>query len=75
MLVNIYDAKAKLSALIDSALKGEEVIIGKKGVPMVILTPVSEPKGKRVFGKHSKALKIHGDINAPLDDDFMSHFE
>ena len=75
MLVNIYEAKAKLSSLVDASLKGEEIIIGKKGVPMVSLQPVNARPQKRVFGKHKGQIAINGDINATMEEDFMAHFE
>lgn len=37
---NIGEAKAQLSKLIAAALRGEEVVIDKDGVPQVRLTPV-----------------------------------
>ena len=47
-LVNVAEAKAKLSELLEAALRGEEVIIAKRGKPLVRLVPV-EPK-KRELG-------------------------
>jgi prevent-host-death family protein len=75
MLVNLYEAKTKLSSLIESAIKGEEIVIGKNGVPMVYLTPFKESKKKRVLGQHKNTFVINGDINAPMDDEFMENFE
>lgn len=37
---NIAPAKAKLSALVNKALAGEEVLLCKDGVPVVRLVPV-----------------------------------
>lgn len=37
---NVHQAKTQLSKLIDAALKGEEVIIARDGVPAVRLVPV-----------------------------------
>ena len=36
---NVAEAKAQLSALIDKALAGEEVVISKHGKPVVRLVP------------------------------------
>jgi antitoxin (DNA-binding transcriptional repressor) of toxin-antitoxin stability system len=47
ILKNIAEAKAQLSALLDAVSKGEEVIIGKAGVPvarLVRFTGRSEPR-------------------------------
>jgi prevent-host-death family protein len=40
--VNIYDAKAQLSKLVDRALAGEEVIIARAGKALVRLVPVDD---------------------------------
>ena len=41
-LVNIYEAKTKLSRLVDRAAAGEEILIGRSGKPLVRLVPVDE---------------------------------
>jgi prevent-host-death family protein len=43
---NVHQAKTQLSKLIDAALRGEEVVIARNGVPAVKLVPV-EPKRRR----------------------------
>jgi antitoxin (DNA-binding transcriptional repressor) of toxin-antitoxin stability system len=47
--MNIAEAKAKLSALIEAALKGEEVIIARDGKALVHLKPIEAKPVKR-FG-------------------------
>lgn len=42
--VNITEARAKLSELVDAALAGEEIIIARKGDPLVRLQVVAELK-------------------------------
>jgi prevent-host-death family protein len=44
--VNLYEAKTHLSALVDAAERGEEIIIAKNGVAKARLAPL--PKGARV---------------------------
>jgi prevent-host-death family protein len=39
-LVNLYDAKAQLSRLIDRAMAGEDIVIARAGKPLVHLKPV-----------------------------------
>lgn len=39
---NLYEAKTRLSQLVQSALDGEEVLIARAGKPAVRLVPVSE---------------------------------
>lgn len=50
--VNLYDAKTQLSALVDAAAAGEEIVIAKNGKPRVKLVPVDPPARKepRRFG-------------------------
>lgn len=38
--INLNEAKAHLSRLVDAAVAGEEIIIAKAGQPVVRLTPV-----------------------------------
>ena len=66
MIVNVSEAKAKLSKLIDMAYHGEEVIIAKNNLPLVKLVPHT-PKAKRKLG----LLKDQIDI----PDDFMDEDE
>ena len=40
--VNLHEAKAKLSACIDAALRGERVIIARRNVPAVELAPIPQ---------------------------------
>jgi len=41
MEVSVYDAKSKLSAMINRALEGEDVIITRNGAETVRLVPVA----------------------------------
>jgi len=69
MQLNIYEAKAKLSQLIERAIQGEEVIIAKGNKPLVRLEPLSKLKGKRALGQgKSYILSVSDDFDAPLED-------
>jgi len=39
--INIAEAKAKLSELLDRALAGEEIVIARAGKPLARLAPVA----------------------------------
>ncbi len=56
--VNLYEAKTKLSQLVEDAAKGEEIIIAKNGKPMVKLVVVAseEKPKKRVGGQWAKFM-------------------
>ncbi len=47
-IVNIYDAKTQLSALVERANGGEEIIIAKNGVPKAKLVSLPNSTGPRV---------------------------
>ncbi len=57
MIVNVSEAKANLSKLIDRAFLGEEVIIAKNNLPLVQLVPHTR-KGKRKLGHLSGKLSV-----------------
>ena len=66
--LNLAEAKAKLSHLVDQAAKGKSVIIAKSGIPMAKLVPFEdEPKQFR-FGtlKGTLSDEIADAIEAPL---------
>ena len=49
MLVNVHEAKAQLSELLERAARGEEIVIAKRGKPFVRLVRV-EDRAPRVPG-------------------------
>ncbi|HEX6771819.1 MAG TPA: type II toxin-antitoxin system Phd/YefM family antitoxin [Acidobacteriaceae bacterium] len=74
--LNIYEAKTHLSALVEEASRGEEIVIAKAGKPMAKLVPL-EPKLRtpRKFGQNvMKIAYIAPDFDAPLPDDIMEDF-
>ncbi|MFP4307717.1 MAG: type II toxin-antitoxin system Phd/YefM family antitoxin [Desulfococcaceae bacterium] len=65
MIINVSEAKAQLSKLIDMAYQGEEVIISKNNLPLVELVP-HKPKEKRKLGLLAGQIEIPEDF---LDED------
>jgi prevent-host-death family protein len=63
MVVNtISEAKAHLSALVERALAGEEVIIGRAGKPVVRLTPCGAERVPK-FGSMRGLIRIADDFD------------
>ncbi len=72
--VSLYDAKTHLSALVERAAAGEEIVITKSGRPRALLVPFTDAKPERTFGHGKGQWHIVGDINDPLPDDLLDEF-
>ncbi|MDX2093396.1 MAG: type II toxin-antitoxin system prevent-host-death family antitoxin [Kofleriaceae bacterium] len=59
ILKNISEAKAELSALIEAVGKGEEVLIGKAGVPVARLVRYTGVAMPRSPGALKGQIEIH----------------
>ena len=76
MQVNIYEAKTRLSELVEQASRGETVVIAKSGTPMAKLVPLSHgPKRKIKYGLMKGKIEIADDFDAPLPDELQAAFE
>lgn len=62
MVVNISEAKAQLSKLIDLVYHGEEVVIAKHNLPLVDLVP-HKIKEKRVLGLYEGVISVPDDFD------------
>ena len=76
MQVNIYEAKTRLSELVDQASRGETIIIAKAGTPLAKLVPLHHgPKREIKFGLMKGEFVEADDFDAPLPDDLLTLFE
>jgi prevent-host-death family protein len=74
--VSVYDARASLSRLIDRALAGEEIVITRKGKPVIKLVPAEEKPARRRLGTLAGEFEIPDEVLlAPLPDDFLAYFD
>ena len=73
--VNIYDAKTRLSQLVDKAAAGEDVVVSRNGKPLVRITRLDEPKPRIRFGVLKGKIKVAPDFDAPLSEKVLSDFE
>lgn len=73
-ITNIYEAKTHLSQLIERALQGEEIIIGKAGKPIIRLVPYQPTLKKRQPGYWKGKVKIAKDFDV-LPDSIMDAFK
>lgn len=65
---NIHEAESQLSKLIDQAMRGEEVVIAKAGLPVVRLVPIRGDATPRVGGQWKGRIKIADDFDTLPDD-------
>ncbi|MDA8184111.1 MAG: type II toxin-antitoxin system Phd/YefM family antitoxin [Acidimicrobiales bacterium] len=63
MLVNIHQAKTHLSRLVDRALAGESIVIGRSGHPVARLVAYSEDQSPRSAGALRGALWVSPDFD------------
>lgn len=66
--VNVYEAKTRLSQLLDLAASGEEVIIARAGKPMAKLIPYRIDQRPRKPGYWKGKIKISKDFEELPED-------
>ncbi len=73
--VNIYEAKTRLSQLVDKAAAGEDVVVSRNGKPLVRITALTSEKRPIKFGVLKGKVKIAADFDAPLPKSVLAEFE
>lgn len=72
--VNMHEAKTELSRLVERALRGEEVVIARAGVPVVRLVPVVN-RAKRKLGQWRGQIQMDEKFDEPLDGEELDAWE
>ena len=73
--VNIYEAKTRLSQLVEEVASGQDIVIARAGRPVARLTRLSGASRKRRLGVLDGQFRIPDDFNRPLPDDVLRSFE
>lgn len=75
-VVNIHEAKTRLSELIARAVAGEPFVIAKAGKPLVKVEAIHAPKrpAKRRLGGLEGRFTVPDDIKAPFADEIERLF-
>lgn len=74
--LNLYDAKTNLSALVEEAAAGEEIVIAKNGKPRARLVALAaEPKPLRRPGLYKGRIWMSDDFDAPWPEDIRQALE
>jgi prevent-host-death family protein len=73
MALNLYEAKTRLSALVDQAAAGAEIVIAKNGKPRAKLVPFRAKRRRRPGSARGK-IRIAADFDAPLPTHLVEAF-
>ena len=66
--VNIAEAKARLSDLVDKAANGEEILIARDHKPVARLVPLATARGRRTPGSAKGQVWMAPDFDATPPD-------
>lgn len=72
--ISVYNARAEFSRLIERALAGEEIVITRRGKPVVRLVPVEEARQPRKPGALKGLFEVTDEFFEPLPDDILEAF-
>jgi len=73
--VNVHEAKAHFSRLLERVALGEEVVIVRAGHPVAKLVPIALEIPQRSPGSARGHVWVGDDFDAPLPEDPQSSFE
>ncbi len=73
--VNIYEAKARLSALVDRVGRGETILICRRNVPAAELRPVPKPRRTRRPIGLVPGFTVPASFFEPLPEELIDAFE
>lgn len=69
--LQLHEAKARLSELVEAAMNGEEIIISRYGKPVAKLTGLAAPE-RRELGFYP--IRFESDLLEPTDEDVLKAF-
>lgn len=73
-VVNLYEAKTQLSALVERAAAGETIVIAKAGRPLAQLVPISRTRRVRL-GSLRGRIVVPDDFDRLAQEEIESMFE
>jgi prevent-host-death family protein len=74
-IINLYEAKSRLSRLVDRAAAGEEIIIAKAGKPKSRLIPLSARAEPHEPGGWEGKVWVAEDFDDLLPADILAGFQ
>lgn len=73
--VSLYEAKTKLSSLVERAAAGEAFVIAKSGKPKALLVPLGDAHPLRRPGQGRGTWTVRKDFDAPVPDEVLEAFD
>ena len=73
--VSLYEAKTKLSELVERAARGEEIVIAKSGKPRAVLVPLTDYRPLRVPGKGRGKWRVKRGFDAELPTELLDEYD
>ena len=73
-MVNVHEAKTRLSRLLAQVEAGEEVVIARRGEPVARLVSC-KPRGKRQFGAMKGQIVVDDSFFDPLPEEELKAWE
>lgn len=65
-VINVHDLKTNYSKYLAQVINGEEILLGKHGIAVAKIIPLSKTKKARVPGALKGKVWISDDFNEPL---------
>ena len=68
MVINVYDAKTRLSELLERTSRGEEFVLARAGRPMARLIPYRAERAPRVPGRLAGSVTMASNFDITPDE-------
>lgn len=75
VVINMHEAKTRLSELVARVERGEDIVIARDGKPAVRLIACKAKSSKRKLGVWKGKVRMAADFDAPLSDEELSLWE
>ncbi|MDE2881675.1 MAG: type II toxin-antitoxin system Phd/YefM family antitoxin [Acidobacteriota bacterium] len=73
--VNLSEARAQLSRMVDAALRGERVVLCRRNVEVAEIRPLPRPPARQRPIGTDRGLEIPDSFFEPLPEDLLRAFE
>ena len=74
-VVNMHEAKTRLSQLVAAVERGDAVVVSRRGKPVARIVPYEDPAPRRVFGSMRGRAAVDGRFFEPLPEDELAFWE